>query len=110
MCSPVYEDDDEHNESHDGGAHPDAHLSLQRECRLGLAVVLHSAQREVQIPQLHLESTITDVLHQKEKTHRDQLSVFELNSQTVSYDRPVLVLQPLKPDFEFQVLCNIDSL
>lgn len=54
---PVYEHYDEHDESHYGGSHPDSHLSLQRKCRLRLAVVLHSAQREVEIPHFHLENT-----------------------------------------------------
>ncbi len=60
MFLPVYEDYDEHNQSHNGGSHTDSHLSLQRKCRLGLAIILHSAQREVQIPHFHLESRMTE--------------------------------------------------
>lgn len=69
-CLPVYEDYDEHNESHYGGSHPDSHLSLHRKRRLGLAVILNSAQREIQIPHFHLGSTNTDFLnHKGEKKH-----------------------------------------
>ena len=56
MCLPVYKDYDEHNESHYGGSYTNSHLGLQGECGLGLAVVLHSAQGEVQVPHFHLES------------------------------------------------------
>lgn len=69
-CLPVYEDYDEHNESHYGGSHPDSHLSLHRKRRLGLAVILNSAQREIQIPHFHLGNTNTDFLnHKGEKKH-----------------------------------------
>lgn len=57
---PVYEHYDEDDESHDGGSDPDSHLSLQRKRGLGLAVVLHSAQGEVQVPHSHLETTETE--------------------------------------------------
>lgn len=60
---PVYEHYDEHNERHDGGSHPDSHLRFQRKRGLGLAVVLHSAQGEVQVPHFHLEVTETDFEH-----------------------------------------------
>ena len=56
-CLPVYEHNDEHNQSHDGGPDPDSHPGFQRKRGLGLAVVLHSAQWEVQVPHSHLEIT-----------------------------------------------------
>lgn len=64
-CLPVYEDYDEHNESNYGGSHPDSHLSLHRKRRLGLAVILNSAQREIQIPHFHLGSTNKVFLNHK---------------------------------------------
>lgn len=64
VCLPVYEDYDEHDESHYGGPYPDSHLSLHRKCRLSLAVVLHSAQREVQIPHFHLKNKTPDFSRQ----------------------------------------------
>ena len=71
LCLPVNEDDDEHDEGHDGGPHPDPHLSLQGERGLGLTVVLNPAQREVQVPHFHLESTITDTI-EAEKSQKSR--------------------------------------
>lgn len=53
---PVYKDYDKNNKCHYGGSHTNSHLSLHRKSRLSLAVILYSAQREIQIPHFYLKS------------------------------------------------------